>query len=378
MPLFTRSRKQHRIGVALAASVAVSVAAGLTMVAPAARGATAPRPVDTNPMADPGVVALGDSYVVLTTHDNVNITSSATLDGPWPASTELFTAKAPWAADRAVWAPDAVYLNATGTWVVYFASHPSPSGGVLDDGGGRCIGAASAPSKDGPWSFVDHPLVCPAGYGAPDHAPLDGVIGPAPVHITVNGDYRLYLTYKVQSTTGDSKIRMVRLTDDGLDVHKDTDGTYLPSHELVHSVAGSDGQLTFADTIEAPSMVQVGTKLVLFTAKGAYDHCTYDTGYYVADVSSMFTWDSNDRHVLLTQAGTGICGPGTGDLTFPKDVNGVLTSYFFFDGWTNCDHQGDEVPCDVDDANAHGGHRSMYIARITWNGSTPVVSGFVG
>ncbi|MBO0883305.1 MAG: hypothetical protein J2P17_23810, partial [Mycobacterium sp.] len=277
-------------------------------------------------------------------------------------------------------------------WVLYFASPPTINPNYRLDNNARCIGVATARTYDGPFVPQHHPLICPPGYQAHDNMathPRDrnrgtGVIGPQPVYATINGEHRLYLVYKTQELP--ATIRLVRLNDAGTDIHADGNGGYFDSDQLLASAVNE-----FDDTLEAPAMVQRGSTFVLFTAKGTYTKCSYSTGFYRSD--DIWDWSGANRQDMPNLTGSGICGPGTADVTIPQDPNnnGNYTSWMYLNGWV-CNDPNDTAtnpntlnPCAPGcppDTNAcpgdrPGAKRVLYIAVLDWDGTTPRLDHFI-
>jgi hypothetical protein len=122
--------------------------------------------------------------------------------------------------------------------------------------------------------------------------------------VTINGQRELFLVCKTQGDPGNGQpvtIRMVRLADaDGTTVLGD-------SHQLLHSSVGS-----FLDTIEVEMLVQHGGWFILFVAHGNWDSCNYSTEWFKSQ--HAWAWPNNGGTTLLSSAGTGLCGPGDGDV----------------------------------------------------------------
>lgn len=372
------SRRGFRRRRAILTLVAATTVAWTTVtVTSVPARALPPAPAPAGPWAapDPGVFRTADEFVVAATGvHGARIMRAPSANGPWSAPVSPFASRAPWAADSIVWAPDGLYSN--GQWVIYFAARPAPNPNFPLDDNARCIGVATAPGADGPFSFESAPLVCPQGHGAHDDMRAnpgarnrrEGVIDAAPVRVRIDGQARLYLVYKTQGLP--ATIRLVRLSDDGTDIGTRPGGTYRRSNQLIASRARN-----FDDTIQAPTIVQRGGRFILFTANGLYTRCAYSTGWYRS--YDIWKWAGARWHVLLSQENTGVCGPGAADVTQPQLVRGTgaVRSWMFLSGWV-CDD--DLNPCARNGQRLQDdGLRVLYVAVIDWDGTTPRLQGFV-
>jgi len=119
----------------------------------------------------------------------------------------------------------------------------------------------------------------------------EGVIDASPAFVTIDGSQELFLVHKTQGDPGNGQIvtiRMVRLADaDGTTVLGD-------SHQLLSSGTGS-----FADTTEAPSLVQHGSYFILFVAHGNWDTCNYSTEWFKSQ--HIWAWTNNAGTTLLSR-----------------------------------------------------------------------------
>lgn len=356
----------RRFGVA----VLTSACCLLVSVAVASAGAaTDPVPVKTTSgiyqkMDDPGVLLYKGEFYALRTGTGLREAWSSSAGGPWTAAVDrLSTANTipGWVKPRtAIWAPDIIDVTST-RFVVYYSA-------VLSDRSGRrCIGAAVGSTPKGPFKMLGGgPLACPVS-SAQDN-PLDdpghmnraqGLIDASPQWVTISGQRRLYLLYKTQGLP--ATIRMVRLSA--------ASGT---------SVLGRSRELLYNETttIEAPSLVQHGGYFIVFVAHGAFNHCRYATWWFKS--RHIWSWDSGSGRVLMDQSGTGLCGPGTADVT-ASQVPGQWR--IFFNGWTTVDPKGHITSTPATDTGIANGDaaRPMYVRVLTFaaNG-TPRLGEYLG
>jgi hypothetical protein len=136
------------------------------------------------PLADPGGIYAGESFIVYTTTARACIPGSCpvyyvprftspSLREPAGLRNDAMPARPAWvdAHNRQIWAPSVVRID--GHYVMYFAATAGRGGNA----GRKCIGAAVSPRAAGPFLPIDHGLVCgPQGYWAIDpYAVTDGV-----------------------------------------------------------------------------------------------------------------------------------------------------------------------------------------------------------
>jgi hypothetical protein len=96
--------------------------------------------------------------------------------------------------------------------------------------------------------------------------------------------------------------------------------------------------------MEAPFAVNHGGKVWLFVARDWFNSCAYRTDVYTASsIRGTFTRAGS----LLSQASTGLCGPGGASLTWSG------TSYYIaYHAWAK--------------GTQSSGTRATYVARIGW------------
>ncbi len=359
-------------------------------VAAAAAAVTAPSPVSTTAgtnfdTADPGVLLDGNHFYAFSTGSGLRQFNATEAGSGWSTPAKTLTGALPsWAdSSKALWAPDMIKTTSN-TYVVYFsaaltgtAGNP-PGADLTPAAGARCIGTAEGMSPLGKFTADPTPLVCfdqfhPAdGMDANpgDRTRGEGVIDPSPVLVTVGGQQELFLLYKTQADPSQGEhatIRMVQLSA--------TDGVtkVADSKQLLSSSLGS-----FADTIEAPTLIQHGSSFILFVAHGNFDSCNYSTQWYKS--TNIWSW-TGAATTLLNQASTGICGPGTADIT-GSEVAGQ--SRIFLNGWVA--QNGSTItstpynpgPNNIAPVEGTTADRVLYSAVITWSASdTPQLGEFL-
>ncbi len=308
---------------------------------PAQAATSYPLPVKTtsgtnHDTPDPGVLFYNNAFYAFNTGGGLHEASSSTAAGPWTTPVnELKGALPSWAdGTKGVWAPDMIKTT-SGTFVVYFsaalkgtAGNP-PGSDAKPASGARCIGTAESKSQLGPFTADAKPLVCFSQYGPADPMTSspgnrvrgEGVIDASPAFVTIGGQQRLYLVYKTQANPGigePATIRMARLSAvNGTDVVG-------ASHQLLASATG-----TYADTIEAPSLIQHGSWFILFVAHGNFDSCNYSTEWFRSQ--HIWSWSNNGGTTLLSSSIThGLCGPGSADVTGSRIAG---QDRIFFHAW---------------------------------------------
>lgn len=297
--------------------------------------------------ADPGLVESDGAYYTFSTGGLARVARADTAQGPWTRLPDALSRWGDWAnGTGAVWAPDAV--ETPQGWVLYYSARAKGFAGQ------RCIGTAVSDHVAGPYEPAATPLICPILGGEDPVAdrpdPTSGVIDPSPFQAS---DGKRYLLYKTQKTPG--TLRMVALTDDALHV------SGAPSRELVRA----------SDSIENPVMVQRGDSYILFAAANWYDQCRYSTVWLRSD--DMWSWADKERHTLMDQASTGLCGPGGADLVVGNDRPTRMVLH----GWV-CGETDD--PCQFEGVVTDPTKRRvMYAAALSWgdDGKTPRVGAFL-
>ena len=368
-------------GVALAANAAPVMAASYPLPVKTVSGLNYDTP-------DPGVLLNDGTFYAFSTGAGLQQRTSSTAAGQWTTATNVLTMSSlpSWVdQSKGIWAPDMIETTSN-TFVVYFAAaltgtSGNPAGNdAKPASGARCIGTATSSSAKGPFTANPNPLVCFSQYSPGDDMTGDpasrtlgeGVIDPSPAFVTIDGAQELFLVYKTQGDPGNGQtvtIRMVRLSDsDGTSVLGD-------SHQLLDSSTGS-----FADTIEAPSLIQNGSYFILFVAHGNWDTCDYSTEWFKSQ--HIWAWTNDGGTTLLDASSTGgLCGPGSADVS-ASEVSGQ--ERIFFHAWdqetskhvvTTTPYSSTSDP--QENVNAA---RVMYAAVLTFgsDGYTPVIGAYQG
>src|SRR5215469_16041162 len=335
---------------------------------------------------DPGVLLYKGTFYAFSTGGGLHESTSPIAAGPWttPVNNLAKGTLPSWAnAGKGIWAPDMIRTT-SGTFVVYFsAALVGAKGPAGNDGkpaaAARCIGTAESKSPVGPFVADKNPVVCFKQYRPADPMTAnpgnrvrgEGVIDAAPVFVTINGRQQLYLVYKTEADPGKGQpatIRMVRLSP--------STGTAAigTSRQLLFSSTG-----VYADTIEAPSLIQHGRYFILFVAHGNFGSCDYSTMWFKS--RRIWSWSNNGGSTVLDKSSTGgLCGPGSADVTGAK-AGGQYR--IFFHAWVE-EYKGviatTPLPPSVVPREGVNAARVMYAAvlRFSSNGFTPIIGPYQG
>jgi hypothetical protein len=219
-------------------------------------GLVAGKPIIAGDFADPFVLDVGRftyTYATNTTDANVPVFRTEGYKTAFYLGDAMPTLPS-WTSKGFIWAP-AVWARPDGQYVLYYAGADNASGKM-------CVSRALGPSPAGP--FTDDstaPFVCPLDLG--------GAIDPA----VVVDRGKPYLLYKSDGNCCGipTSLWSVPLSDDGLSL----DGQ--PTRLL-----GDDESWEGGNT-EAPSMVAVGDKYLLFYSANDWSTADYAVGYATCD-----------------------------------------------------------------------------------------------
>jgi hypothetical protein len=323
-----RRSQANAASLAVLATLALVVPAAPVVAGPSAVTAVAegPRKLIAQGFADPDVVRIGQTWYAYATNDfrHLPVASAPTIDGPWQVLGDAMPGgPGSWAVAGRTWAPD-VQPNPDGSLTLTYTAQDAASGR-------QCIGVAIATSPLG--GFVPYgsgPLICPLSQG--------GAID-ANTFVARNG--MRYLTWKNDGNAINrpSTLWVSQVTNNGT--------TLVGPTTAMLTVAA--GQI-----IEAPDLVQRDDKMVLFYSGGSFASCGYYTSYATAPAVTG-PW-SPAPEAFMTQANTGLCGPGGADVVTAQDGLGG----------------GDKV---VMHAAVADGSRHMYSINLRWVNGLPVQGG---
>lgn len=313
------------------ATIAVACVAAALPITPAGAvgvAATTRPALILNNFPDPDISKFDGTYYAYSTNNgfgNVPVASASSITGPWTRRGDALPTLGAWADGGRTWAPD-VSRRGDGRYLLYYTARSRAVGR-------QCIGVAVGNTPIGPFTPVGtQPLVCNGGEG-----------GDIDAASFVDSTGVRYLLYKDDGNAigQPTSLWLQRMSADGLTKQ----GSRV---ELLRS-----GRAEEHGIIEAPVLVKVGARYVLFYSLGRYGGDGYQTSYatstsltgpYTKAYRSLMTTASLDRAVL---------GPGGADVI--RESGG---DHIVFHGWVN-----------------NYSSRSTYVAALGWVGGYPVVRG---
>ncbi len=317
----------------------VAVAPGPSPTSPASAPAPTPslppgafeNPVYDHDFPDPFVLeANGTYYAYATNSGGVNVQTLSSRDlVHWHTVGDAMPSLPPWALPGDTWAPE-VLRQPDGKYALYFTA-ASLELSV------QCVGTATSSSPTGPFtSNASRPLVCQTGQG--------GSIDPSPFR---DRDGRLYLYWKNDGNCCGmpTYIYVQRLSANGLRL--------IGQRRRIETAdAPWEGSL-----VEAPEMLEHGRDYYLFYSANDYASEQYAVGYARCKGPTGPCRDAPENPVL--HSGCDAAGPGHN--SFARDPRGRL--WIVYHAW----------PPDAIGSIEPG--RVLWIDRISWRGTRPVVHG---
>jgi beta-xylosidase len=298
----------------------------------------AARPVLNADFPDPFVLPVGDGLFAYATNTRqggrrLNIQVSRSIDGvSWSVPSEAMPAVPAWAlASRSdLWAPEAIRIGKR--YVLYFSARHATR--MRPDGRSLCVGAAVAAAPEGPFVPQPQPLTCGGTHGVIDASPFR------------DGD-ALWLYVKTDGNCCDAPtgVQALPLTADGL----------APAGAPVTLRGLAADRPWEGRVVEAPHMVKVEGRYLMFYAGNDYGGAYYATGYATCDSATGPCRDAAENPILHSNDGAGIVGPG-----HPAVVRRAGRTWIIYHGWRA----------------AHDGgarYRAMYIDRLDWSDGRPLV-----
>jgi hypothetical protein len=306
-------------------AVMLSLAAAMTLVPPAeaaVRTTTAavfPADIIHEDFPDPDVFERNGTWYAYSTNNgrgHVPVATAPSATGPWTIRGDAMPAgpSAAWAQAGRTWAPD-VYPNPDGSFTLTYTAWHKASGR-------QCVGVATANSALGPFTPVGtQPLFCPLDLG-----------GAIDANTFVANDGTRYLVWKNDGNAigKPSTLWLTRTANNG-----------------TTTVGGNSALISSNGVIEAPDLVQRGSKYVLFFSGGGYNDCNYLTSYATA-TSLSGPWSVAYRPLMTTASFDGhVCGPGGADFVGDR---------VFLHGWVS-------------------NTRHLFVADVGWVNDLPIVRG---
>ena len=225
---------------------------------------------------------------------------------------------------RRLWAPD-VFVRYSGEssydYVMYFTAWHAKRGQ-------NCIGTARSSSPFGSFKVVGGPICAPAKAAIKGDARKPEAIDPSSLQV---GSTR-YLMFKTSvANEGKWTVWAVKM---------DSTGTKRAKGAVPVKVK------RFAGKAENPDIIKRGSTYWMFVSEDQYTTCNYRTAAYKS-TSLTGTWTKYTGS-LLTQANTGLCGPG-GASVLP-DGSAYRVAYH---AWEN-------------PSSPNTGKRKTYVATLKW------------
>ena len=279
---------------------------------------------------DPDVVLVGSTYYAYATNSvagNIQIISSPDLTH-WTAVGDALPSLPSWATPDETWAPTVAQIGAT--FVLYYAVRVAGPGG----GGAECISVATATQPQGPFADTSTgPVECQPNLG--------GSIDPS---LFIDPTGTPYLVWKSNGGGGASALWSEQL---------DAAGTgFVPATTPVQLLVPD--QSWEGGVIEAPDLVSVGGRYLLFYSANSWKTADYAVG--VASCAGP-TGPCTKLPGPILSSDAGMKGPG-GESVF-TDASGGL--WIAFDAW-------------APDAVGYPNSRSLYLRKLSVSGAVPVVA----
>ncbi len=250
-----------------------------------------PEPAVARDFPDPDVLATEDGYIAYATNANlrnVQVAVSSDLVSWEVRAEDALPELPPWAIPGKTWAPE-VSSFAPGAYTMYFTATDAASGR-------QCIGRAVAEDPLGPFVSTDEGmLVCPVEEGGAIDAAV-AEVGGAP-----------FLLWKNDGNCcgQDTWLYASPLSADGATII----GERIP---LVRQTEPWEG-----DLVEAPTLVERGSELVLLYSANGYGGDEYAVGIASAPALEG-PWTKSPDPLLQTE-GSPFRGPGGQDLVVGPD-----------------------------------------------------------
>jgi beta-xylosidase len=300
-------------------------------------------PVLDDDFPDPFVLRVGPSYYAYATTDgaqHLQLAKSADLVH-WEELRDPLPKIALWSSGD-TWAPEVAKTSAG--YVLYYTAH-DPDLKRPDSNGSQCITVAVSPAPEGP--FVDStkgPLVCQPELGGSIDA----------TEFTDAGGAR-YLAWKNDGNCCGLPTRFFiqPLSADGLKL----------TGKAIDMGVVNDEQWE-GGVIEAPTLLLKDGTYYLFYSGNAYDTEFYSIGYATSKKVTGPYVDAPDNPLVASAWNRPITSSarGPGHQSIVEDDDGEL--WMVFHAW-----DADAV------GYSNGGQRTMWIAKLTFDGGKPVVDG---
>jgi beta-xylosidase len=291
---------------------------------------------DTN-FPDPMVYLDGTDYYAFATQNDttkIQVAHAASAGGDWSVVMDgahgynALPQTGAWSTGQNVWAPS-VFKNINGLYVMYYSASKNTSPGQ------HCMGVAtSSGSIKGPYTPADSALPhCNLTAGGS----IDGSVFQDP-----RDNNQVYLVYKVDGNNvgASTPIMLQKMNDDGLSVDDDIGPQPLITNDA------ADGPV-----VEAPNIVYLNNKYVMFFSSNLYNTDLYDVSYAFAD-SVTGTWTKSKTPLLQTNNPySELTAPGSASALVKIDDNTSADLYF-------------HANCPVKSGKSSAAKRCMYYITV--------------
>ncbi|NIK62007.1 family 43 glycosylhydrolase [Kribbella shirazensis] len=280
------------------------------------------RRVGTQDFADPAYARFGSRYYLFRTGTGYG--ARWTASGGWSAIHRSMARIPAWVDETKplLWAPEVFQSSdSRGPLYVMYFTGQSESRNV------HCIGVATSRKPSGTYTPGSKAVVCSPwvsrGYEAIDPAAYRAKDGKR--YMIYKSNYRNQSGFQIRAVQMDSQT-----------------GTRV--------VGKSIAKIVSSTRIEGPSVIAHGGKVWMFTSRGDYTNCSYNTDVWSAETF----WGGRFTRVktLMTTKSTRLCGPGGATV-----INVGKTTRIAFHAYVDANHDG------VKDSKK----RQAYTAVIKWN-----------
>jgi hypothetical protein len=305
--------------VVMAGALAIpasAIAQTSAIQAPAAKAPSTQTPARVN-LADPGFSEFNGEFYIYGTGEKFPVATSVKWNGPYTGNGTVLAAQPAWLGScptfgNAEWAPHV--FRSQNTYVMYYTACDGRVRPLAN-----CVGIATSSSPASGFRPVGKPVCAPSSQEAGSEA-----IDPSPYQVAGHR----YMLFKTSYKNAKAwTIWAVPMNPAGTAV----DGT---PRALIRP-----GSIT-----EAPFALNHGGKAWLFVARNSFSSCAYSTDVYVAN---SLTGSYTRVGSLLSQATTGLCGPGGASLTWTGN-----TYYIAYHAWEN--------------GTPESNTRTTYVAELGW------------
>ncbi len=284
--------------------------------------------------SDPVLYVFGGRYFLFTSGEPgppaVNVpVASATRFTKWSPVADALPALPSWAVAGFTWAPDVHRFGST--YVLYFTALVQGSSPPME-----CIGDATGPAPDGPFTSEPNPFICQRDQG--------GSIDPRVFTDTSGANWMLWKSdQNIGGSTTPTKMWSQPLSADGLSLTGSAADIMQPDEAWQGSI------------VEAPQMLKVGGTYWVFYSGNWFNHDAYAIGAArcsgpagpCADTSTVPLLGSNSQ------------GQGPGEASVFEDQAGV---WMLYSPWRSLAPKPDIPP------------RPVYITRLGFAPSGPYLA----